>query len=95
MWVGLVGLFSLCFGIVLVPLALLYGRPFRPIVDGQDFFISAFGVALWLGPLMLAYSVVLTSMRSGKADWRRGLYLLIAVIASLAFGLWGLEATSR
>lgn len=84
MWVGLVGLFSLVLGITLVTL-IPFTVPTLPVSHyREDLGLLAFLVGFWLSPLALGYSFVLTTLRTNPAQWRRGGYVFMSVLAYLA-----------
>jgi uncharacterized protein YqhQ len=83
-WVGLVGLFSLVLGITLLTL-IPFTIPTLPAPHYRDdLWLWAFLVGFWLCPLVLGYSFVLTTLRTDPAQWRRGAYLFMFVLAYLA-----------
>jgi hypothetical protein len=84
-WVGVVGLCSLLIGIMLVPLLGLTFSRFEAPRSGSDYLYWILVGGFWFCPILLAYSFVLTVVRSSLADWLRGRFVFLGVIAYLAF----------
>ena len=83
-WVGVIGICSLLFGIILIPLLGFAIPRFEPPRSSSDSLYWMLLGGFWLSPFVFAYSFVLTTLRSTPADWRRGRSWFISVVVYLA-----------
>lgn len=91
-WAGVIGLCSLLLGIILIALLGLTFPRFEAPRSGSDYLFWGLVGGFWLCPILLVYSFVLTTLRSNPADWRKGRFVFLGVIAYLALaGLLGAQ----